>query len=339
MPGVWDFGAVKPATPRSWTARLIMVALAGITIVLGMFGVVALQLTRPGPSNTDVALIIPSGTSVRGISELLINRGVVGPDVPFVLGVRLFGKGRPLQAGEFIFPAGTNALDVLRILQDGTQLARRLTVPEGASVAQFIALLEYAEGLDASNLTIPAEGTLLPETYHYTRGDTAQAVLDRMVSAMDRTIAELWPWRAGNLPLATPEEAIILASIVEKETGLADERAMVAGVFINRLRIGMPLQADPTVEYGVSAGQGLNRPLTYDDLRDDNPYNTYVIPGLPPGPIANPGRAAIEAVLNPAETTALYFVADGTGGHAFADTLAEHNANVARYRALQNADR
>jgi len=335
LAAIWDLGSDSPKRRPNWLARLLIVIISGTTLVLGMLAVIAMQLSRPGPSSADVALVVPSGTSVTGIAELLINQGVSAADTPFSLGVKLFGGDRPLQAGEFVFPIGSTPLDAMKILQDGSQLTRRLTIPEGVTVAQVLPLIAAADGLDTSDVTLPADGKLLPETYHYTRGDTAQDIVDRMADAMQRALAELWPGRDENLPIQSPEEAVILASIVEKETGIASERAMVAGVFINRLRIGMPLQADPTVAYAVSAGQGLDRSLTRADLQFDDPYNTYVYAGLPPGPIANPGRAAIEAVLHPATTGALYFVADGTGGHAFAETLAEHNTNVARYRASQ----
>ena len=184
---------------------------------------------------------------------------------------------------------------------------------------------------------MPPEGSLLPETYHFERNEDRNALIARMTAAMDATLAELWAGRADDLPLDTPEEALVLASIVEKETGIASERPHIAGVFVNRLDRGMPLQSDPTVIYALTLGEGpLDRLLTRADLKTDSPYNTYVVPGLPPGPIANPGRDAIAAVLQPLETKDLYFVADGTGGHAFAETLAQHNRNVAAWRAIRD---
>ncbi|HSR71798.1 MAG TPA: endolytic transglycosylase MltG, partial [Kiloniellales bacterium] len=204
---------------------------------------------------------------------------------------------------------------------------------------EAVTLIEQAEYLDGEIETVPPEGSLLPETYHYSRGDRREAVLERMRAALTDALAELWPRRVEGLPLSSPREAVILASIVEKETGLAEERPMIASVFYNRLRGGMRLQSDPTVVYGLAGGSGaLGRPLTRADLQTPTPFNTYLIDGLPPEPISNPGRAAIEAVLQPAETEYLYFVADGNGGHRFAETLAEHNRNVAEWRRAREGD-
>jgi UPF0755 protein len=234
---------------------------------------------------------------------------------------------------------------VLDKLVAGDVVLRQVTIPEGLTTAQVLDLLAGVDGLEGTISMPPSEGSLLPETYDYTLGDTREMLIERMRKGMDSLIAELWPKRAAELPLKSPEEAVILASIVEKETGIPAERPRVAAVFVNRLKRGMPLQSDPTVIYGltrgkvasVANGEGiLGRKLIRADLDLDNPYNTYRILGLPPGPIANPGRASLEAVLNPPATTELYFVADGTGGHAFASTLEEHNRNVARWRKLQN---
>jgi UPF0755 protein len=221
-------------------------------------------------------------------------------------------------------------------------VVRRLTVPEGLTSAQVIARLAEAPGLEGDAGPVPAEGTLLPATYPYTWGDSRAQMVRTMADAMRRTVRSLWATRAAGLPFETPEQAVILASIVEKETGIAGERPRIAGVFVNRLRQGMRLQADPTVAYGVGAAEGslakgIGRALTRSDLRLAHPYNTYLVAGLPPGPIANPGRAAIAAVLQPAATDELFFVADGSGGHAFARTYDEHRANVARWRAVERS--
>ena len=230
--------------------------------------------------------------------------------------------------------------DILKILTEGEVYVRRITFAEGLSSAEILDMVGAAEGLEGDLPESLPEGSLLPETYHYVRGDTRGDLLARMRAARDAALDELWTERAEGLPVESKEEAVILASIVEKETALADERPQVAAVFLNRLKRGMPLQSDPTVVYGLTQGkEPLGRALTYDDLRSETAYNTYVIPRLPPGPIANPGRAAIAAVLNPADVSFLYFVADGTGGHAFANTLEEHNRNVANWRKIQKQNK
>jgi UPF0755 protein len=224
---------------------------------------------------------------------------------------------------------------VLSLLREGRTVVRHLTIPEGLTTVEILALLDDAPGLSGDR-SPPAEGTLLPETYNYSWGDSRAGMMARMQKAMAETLAKLWASRAAGLPLATPEAAVTLASLVEKETALAAERPRVAGVFVNRLRLGMRLQSDPTVVYALTAGKGpLGRELTRADLEVPSPYNTYRIDGLPPGPIANPGRAAIAAALQPLASRELYFVADGSGGHAFASTLEEHNRNVTRWRKLQ----
>ncbi|MEI6162325.1 MAG: endolytic transglycosylase MltG, partial [Roseococcus sp.] len=243
------------------------------------------------------------------------------------------GEG-PLHAGEFTFPVAVSIQEVLAILREGRMAQRRFTIAEGLTARQIAALLERAEGL-TGDVPPLAEGAALPETYAFTWGDTRASVARRAVAAMDAALAEAWAARAPNLPLANPREALILASIIERETGVAGERALVGGVFVNRLRRGMMLQSDPTVAYVPGQGLPLDRPLTRADLDAQNPFNTYRIRGLPPGPIASPGREALRAATRPAETEFVYFVADGSGGHAFARTLEEHNRNVARWRALR----
>jgi UPF0755 protein len=321
-----------------------------LILVLGLAGALAAgwawqRYTKPGPLAQDRTVVIGRGAGVGAIAQQLTNEGVL-PD-PWTLraGVRLFGEGRPLKAGEYRFAAHISPQSVLDKLMQGDVVQRQVTVPEGLTSHQVVELLATADGLEGDVAAAPPEGSLLPETYAFTLGDSRDAMIGRMRASMDAALAELWPKRAPELPLKTPEEAVTLASIVEKETGVAAERPRVAAVFVNRLKRGMPLQSDPTVIYAITGGKAasvangegiLGRRLTRADLDADHPYNTYRIAGLPPGPIANPGRASIEAVLNPPTTKELYFVADGSGGHAFAETLDEHNRNVAKWRKLQN---
>ncbi len=309
----------------------VVVAAAAVAGVL-MWG--ERKFTGPGPLTQPTTVIIERGTSQRGVAERLAEYGVIGAPLVFVIGVRFFGGGKSLRAGEYAFATGVSGREVLDKLTRGEVVARRLTVPEGLTTAQVVALLTETEGLIGEIEGTPPEDALLPETFHFSYGDSRSDVLRRMESAMGSVLDELWAGRASDLPFDRPAEALILASIVEKETGVATERARVAGVFINRLKRGMPLQSDPTVVYALTAGAGpLGRPLSRADLATDSPYNTYLHKGLPPGPIANPGRAAIAAVLHPEATDELFFVADGSGGHLFARTLAGHNRNVARRRA------
>jgi len=294
----------------------------------------------PGGLAEERILIIPKGDGPAAIARDLQAAGIVADARVFRWGLRLFGGKAPLRAGEFAFPAAVSPAEAARILQSGRTVQRRLTVAEGLSRAEIAGLLAAAPGAVGAVGALPEEGWLLPETYHYTFGEPRPAILRRMHEAMIAVADELWARRAPNLPLGTVREAVILASIVEKETGVAAERARVAAVFINRLNRGMRLQSDPTVVYGLTLGEKpLDRPITRSDLQSRTPYNTYVIKGLPPTAIANPGRAALQAVLNPAESDDLYFVADGTGGHAFAKTLKGHQANVAKWRKIERQRR
>ena len=294
------------------------------------------RFERPGPLTSDSIVYIPRGAGLGAIAGELERAGVIGDPLVFRLGVRVLGRTRDLQAGEYLFPAGIAMREAAELLHSGKTVARRLTLAEGLTSAQIVALVARAEGLDGQMAGVPPEGTLLPETYHYGRGDSRTELAERMRQALDEVVAELWSKRAPGLPLATPFEAVILASIVEKETAVPEERTLIASVFLNRLGKGMRLQSDPTVVYGLTQGRGpLGRALTREDLKSPSPYNTYLIDGLPPGPIANPGRAAIAAVLDPAESEYLYFVADGSGGHAFARTLSEHNRNVGKWRKIR----
>lgn len=317
---------------------MTMMAVAAICAAAVAYYLYA-SFTGPGPLAEDKILVIPKGTGVAGIAELLRQEGVIENADIFRLGVRLLSKNKPLLAGEYVFPKATSPSAAMGIMIAGKSITHRLTIPEGLTVREVLELVASAPLLDGPlPPERPAEGMILPETYQYLRGESRSEIVARMRAAMAEAIAEEWPKRAADLPLKTPEEALTLASIVEKETSVAGERARVAGVFYNRLKIGMPLQSDPTVIFAITLGKlKLGRGLTYDDLKIDSPYNTYVTKGLPPGPIANPGRAALKAVLNPDKHKELYFVANGTGGHAFAETLEQHNKNVAAWRKIQKA--
>jgi UPF0755 protein len=289
--------------------------------------------TAPGPLQEPVQAVVPRG-GTSAIAEALAERGIIRDPRAFLAAAWLTRGEGALRAAEFAFPAGASLRDVLGILRDARPVQRRITIPEGLTFRQIATVLERAEGLTGEMPEV-AEGAILPETYSYAWGDTRAAVVRRATGAMEAALNELWSARAPNLPLQSPREALILASIVERETGRPEERALVAGVFTNRLRRGMMLQSDPTAAYAAADGGVLDRPLTRADLDRDHPFNTYRIRGLPPGPIASPGRDALRAVTRPAETEFLFFVADGTGGHAFSRTLEEHNRNVARWREIE----
>lgn len=317
-----------------------LMGLAGIAVALLLVGAglalfVLERVNGPGPLAADTVVFVAPGTGTGEIARQLEADGVIENALMFRAGVRLLGASKDLKAGEYLFPANVSMRDVVDLLRSGKTVMRRLTLPEGITSTQAAVMIQAAPGLDGELESIPPEGSLLPETYHYERGDKRSVLVARMRTAQQEALAELWATRAPGLPLATPEEAVILASVVEMETGLAAERPVVASVFVNRLKDGMRLQSDPTVAYGITHGTGpLGRTLTRKDLQTPSDYNTYLIDGLPPGPIANPGRASLEAVLKPAETEFRYFVASGDGGHAFAKTLEEHNRNVAKWRQL-----
>jgi UPF0755 protein len=268
-------------------------------------------------------------------ARTLEGAGVIASAERFVFQAKLFGGGT-IKAGEYEFPARASHSQVLSILQSGKALQRMVTVPEGMPSVLVHERLMKAEGL-TGEVAVPEEGSVLPDSYSYQRGESRAAVLARMQAAMTRTLDSLWPKKGPHSVVGDKREAVILASIVEKETGKASERPMIAGVYSNRVRIGMKLDADPTVIYPVTKGRPLGRRILLSELRANNGYNTYAMAGLPAGPIANPGKESIAAVLNPAQTPALYFVADGTGGHIFANTLPEHNANVQKWYALRRA--
>lgn len=320
----------------------LILKISVLTIVLGLLGLGGIigwgysEFTRPGPLVRDTVVVVPSGRGVKSIAQLLAGKDVIRNAQVFEFGARVMDDAGRLRAGEFSFPVAASARDVVQILKAGKTVQRRLTVAEGLSSRQIVAQLNGTDGLGGVIMVTPPEGTLLPETYYFSYGDSRTDIVERMQQDMRKTVAQLWQERANGLPLKSVNEAVVLASIVEKETGITAERPRVAAVFINRLRRGMRLQSDPTVAYGlIENGEPVGRPLSKADLRNPTPYNTYVIDGLPPGPIANPGLASLQAVLHPMKTKDLYFVADGSGGHAFAETLDEHNANVRRWRKIQ----
>lgn len=295
----------------------------------------------PGPSarqGETTIVTLASGSNVDAIGASLRRAGVIRSTDMFKAAVSLTGADRRLRAGEYEIPSRASLSTVIRTLTEGRVVRHFVTLPEGWSSAQAIDILMAEELLSGEVPAVPAEGSLWPETYEISRGETRQSVIRRMQLAADENLARLWAQRAGNLPVRTPEEAVILASIVEKETGLAAERPRVAAVFTNRLRQSMRLESDPTIVYGITQGRPLGRGIRLSELRAPTPWNTYVIDGLPPTPIANPGRDALRAVLNPPVTDELFFVADGSGGHAFARTYDEHLRNVARWRALERGE-
>jgi UPF0755 protein len=312
-----------------------LVFLGLIACVIGL-SVLLVRARMPGPLTAEKLVVIEAGSGVEKIAATLRDNDVINSRAAFLFTVVLGGDLGGMKAGEYAFPARIPAHLVARKIANGDVYPRKITIPEGLTSFEIVELLKSNDGLSGDVAQVPVDGALLPETYHFTRGTTRTALLNRMIVAMNAEVEKAWATRPQNFKLTKPQ-VITLASIVEKETGVANERPLVAGVFHNRLNAGMKLQSDPTVIYALMGGQGpLPRALTTRDLeRTDNPYNTYMYAGLPPGAIANPGRDAIHAVINPAATDAFYFVADGTGGHAFARTLAEHNANVARWRAIQ----
>jgi len=308
--------------------RALLLLVAPVAIAAGVAWHV---WQRPGPLAAETAVVVPRG-GTDAIAEALRRAGAI-EDARFFAVATLATRGQgPLRAGEFVLPAGASLAVVLDTLRHARPVQRLVTIPEGFSARQIAAALDRAEGLTGDTPAI-AEGALLPETYAYSWGETRAAVVRRAEAAMATALTETWAQRDPNAPVANPREALVLASIIERETARPEERARIAGVFANRLRRGMPLQSDPTVIYAVAAGAPFERALTRADLDREHPFNTYRARGLPPGPIAAPGRAALLAAVRPEATEALYFVADGGGGHAFAATLEEHNRNVARWRA------
>ena len=311
--------------------RLLVIAVLIATVVI------ALLMLRPGGgAASDVEVTIAQGSSLTAAAKILEDAGAVTSASGFVRNAKLFGSGEPIKPGEYRIKKGMDAGEVLALLQSGKTLQRFVTIPEGMPSIMVQERL-MATPLLTGDVAVPPEGSVLPDSYAYSQGEARSAVVGRMQKAMQTALANAWAARKPTTAVSTPEQAIILASIIEKETGRASERPMVGAVYTNRLKRGMPLQADPTFLYPITRGKPLGRGIFKSDLNRDTPYNTYIYNGLPPGPITNPGKASIEAALDPAPSNAVYFVAQGDGSSAFADTLAQHNANVAKWRAHRAA--
>ncbi|MEM7216071.1 MAG: endolytic transglycosylase MltG [Pseudomonadota bacterium] len=345
---------VPPPPKRSKNSRHGFILMLNFAMSCLVFATVALcgvvfigkyVFEKEGPLQAPQTVLIEEGSSVARITRKLIANGVIGDDLGFGFsdaifraGVRAHRSQTSLKAGEYLFTPQMSMYDVMDTIRSGKGILHKVSLPEGLTVFQIFNRLADHEILEGDlPEELPPEGSLMPDTYPFQRGTTRKEVIQRMKQAQEEFLKSVWERRIAGLPISTPEELVILASIVEKETGRADERPRVASVFINRLNRGMKLQSDPTIIYGIFGGEGKpkGRPIYQSDIDKATPYNTYSIPALPPGPIANPGRAALEAVANPSRTDDLFFVANGSGGHVFAKTLSEHNSNVARWRAIE----
>ena len=297
------------------------------------------RFEAPGPLSDDKVVNIPRGLGIRDIADLLAREGVIDQPWVFIGGVLVLKARGDLKSGEYQFSKAASLADVVNTIIENKVVQHALTIPEGLTSEQIVAKLLENDALSGQIKEIPHEGTLLPETYKFTRGMVREQIIQRMQQAHKHVLQEVWEHRMQDIPIKTPEQLVTLASIVEKETGRADERTRVAAVFVNRLKNKMRLQSDPTIIYGLTGGKGaLGRPILRSEIDQPTPYNTYVIDGLPPGPIANPGRASLEAAANPARTKELYFVADGTGGHVFSDSYDQHQKNVARLRGIEHGN-
>ena len=310
---------------------VLVAIVAGIALVIGKQ-----RFEAQGPLPEDRIVNIPRGSGIRDIADVLMHEGVIDQPWVFIGGVLVLKAREDLKAGEYQFKAHASLRDVVATIIEGRVVPHQLTIPEGLTSEQIVARLLDDDVLSGNIKEIPREGSLLPDTYNFTRGVTREQIIQRMQQAQQRVLKEIWDRRLPDLPIKTPDQLVILASLVEKETGKPEERTRVAAVFANRLKQKMKLQSDPTIIYGLVGGKAtLGRPIMKSEIDQPTPYNTYQIDGLPPGPIANPGRASLEAAANPARTRELYFVADGTGGHTFAETYEQHQKNVARLRLIE----
>ncbi len=323
-------------------------AVVGAVAALVAFFAFSSQVDRPGPHDSGATFVVERGASVTSIGRDLAAAGLVRDARAFRIAHLIFARDATLQAGEYAIPAHASTRDILRLMAQGAALQHAITFPEGITVSGVMRILEQSLVLTGELPAPPPEGSVLPETYHVQRGMTRAALLQQMRQAHDAAVAEIWAGRQPNLPIASPDELVTLASIVERETGVASERPLVAAVFVNRLRLPMRLESDPTIIYGVCKqfpgrcrdgrlvdARGNPRVIRASEIALNTGYNTYRIDRLPPTPIANPGRAALEATSHPADSNVLFFVASGDGGHVFSATLAEHNANVARWREIE----
>src|SRR3979411_2326194 len=339
-----------PPPKRSERARnpFVVVGNAIITIVLvlmigagGVYVYGRQKLEAPGPLQEDKVVNIPARAGMTDIADILQREGVIDNNRWAFIGSVFALKARSeLKPGEYAFQKNASLRDVIGTIVEGKVVQHAVTIPEGLTSEQIVARLTDNDIFAGSVREMPREGTLLPETYKFPRGTTREQVIQRMQQSQKRVLAEIWERRNADIPVKSPEQLVTLASIIEKETGKADERSRVAAVFVNRLRQKMKLQSDPTIIYGLVGGKGtLGRPIKRSEIQQPSPYNTYGVDGLPPGPIANPGRASLEAAANPARTRDLFFVADGTGGHTFSDTYDQHQKNVAKLRGREGQTR
>jgi UPF0755 protein len=338
MPTRWSKSARHPLVIAGNAVFTVLILVAVVCGVI--FAVAKNRFDSSGPLQEDKIVNIPPRLGIRDIADLLVKEGVIEYPLTFIISAKLAETREELRFGEYQFAKQSSLHDVINTIVEGKVVQHQVTVAEGLTSEQIVQRLLETDILSGNIKEIPREGTMLPESYRFTRGTPRDQVIQRMQQAQRRAVQEIWDRRMPDLPLRSPEQLVTLASIVEKETGRSDERTRVAAVFVNRLKQRMKLQSDPTIIYGLVGGKGtLGRPILRSEIEQPTPYNTYVIDGLPPGPIANPGRAAIEAVANPARTKELYFVADGTGGHAFSETLDQHQRNVARLRAIEQGQR